>query len=68
MKLIIEKSNGSVFIYRENEKHHKQGEKCRSDLNKIDWPFDNQCYVDYMDDDSYIVLNLGKNNNFNRKK
>lgn len=61
MKLIIEKRNGSVYVYRETEQQFKLNECERAD-SLIRVPvknFDNECDTSYMIDNSYCVTTIG---------
>ncbi len=55
MKLIIEKLNGQVFIYRESEKHFKKVEPERgSRLAKLS-ELDKNCNLDSYDNCHFVV-------------
>jgi hypothetical protein len=63
MKLIIEKwSDGTIYSYRETEKHFKSVEverKKRAKKVKIDI-LDYECNLHYMEDGTYIVVDIKK--------
>lgn len=59
MKMIIEKLDGSTYVYRETEKQFKENEKARvkSGSKKILLSeFDNDCLLDSYDDNCYAVI------------
>lgn len=59
MRIIIQKSDGNVYVYRESEESFKNNEPNRIDdgLQRIQFTtFDNDCDTKYMPDNSYCVV------------
>jgi len=59
MKLIIQKVDGSVHAYLEDENRFKVNEKDREDLKKISHEVLNlECDLKYFPENSYLTLDL----------
>ena len=65
MRLIIEKGNdGSMYIYRESEKHYRRVERQRANLKRVGKDvIDQECNMTNFPYNSYMVFHLKKKKN-----
>lgn len=73
MKLIVERTGGTLYVYRESEKHHKavqeNREHGRNGGNRLDPSvLDDDCDISNISGDFYMVFDIKKDKKNKRAK
>lgn len=60
MKLIVERLDGAVYVYRETETHFYKMQDSRTTTRLDPVILDNECDISHIDGDFHMVFDLAK--------